>query len=261
MGQQLGQDVQRSEIGLQRPTKEGGAIPRDVPARKQRSVHRIEALIGIIDHEAVVRRIYHVRREPVAFGEVRPAQGCEPIVPLGDAGVQRCLRLQHQYPGTGRCDGIGGGGIAAGACAVEQHLVKLVEKPVVVELIKEAGDQWIAEPSVAVAEHRKRRPSLVSHHVKPKRCAGFRQGLDPGHGFEADQQRVAVLDKDTGMAFSEGFGKAVLFSQSAQRCKPGAAAQVAEVRRKVRIARHAFDPLPPCSDGWLTKCKGVGAEM
>ena len=113
-------------------------------------MHRIKRDRRIIENKGVIGRVQHIRRVSITIGERGPAHLDKAVVPFCDARIQRRLRLHGDDGRSGGGHGIGTGGIAARTGTVEDHLIEVLEKPVVDQLVEECIDQRIAEPRVAV---------------------------------------------------------------------------------------------------------------
>ena len=117
-----------------------------IGTREKGGMHRIFELFWVIDDEGLLGGVDHIGRIAIARSEIQAALTDKALVPFGDARIEGCLGLQREHARTGRCDGIGGGGIATRARAVKDHIVELFKETVIDEIVKIGIDFAVAKP-------------------------------------------------------------------------------------------------------------------
>ena len=229
LGQHPVEHLHPQERCLDVEVVEADADLGDVGPGEERGMHGVELVLLVVDDEGLRGGVEHVGRIAEARGEIGAAHVAEAVVPVGDAGVERGLRLQGQHLGAGGSHRVGGGGIAGGARAVEQDLFELLEEAVVDQAVEEADDLPVAEPGVAVGDERELRPAQCVRHFPADRVGGVGALADGVVAFETDQQDGFLLDEDGGVAGAQPLGEAVIAGDVVHPLGPVGPCQAAEI--------------------------------
>ena len=131
------------------------------------------------------------------------------------------MRRKGQDRRTGGGHGIGGGGIATHARAIENHPVEIVEKPIVHQPVDVRPDGFVAKPVLRIGDQRQMRPAPAFADVKGKGHARVTDRADAEKRFKGDEQHVMRgLDKDRRMVLGQIGIIPIRLSDHAKRFQP-----------------------------------------